>query len=133
MNLRYDNKPIAFVIAYYGSFVDEDTYNIILEYADRGNFEEFMKTTPEPSTSESMIELWERLSRISHGLAHIHGTPGTTSTGAPLLGYVISTSFMACRLNIIKLDGIKTSNLQTYLSSVEVEHRAMTFTSNLPT
>ncbi len=93
MNLRYDNKPIAFVIAYYGSFVDEDTYNIILEYADRGNFEEFMKTTHKPSTSESMIELWERLSRISHGLAHIHGTPGTTSTGAPLLGYVISTSF----------------------------------------
>ena len=92
MNLRYNNKPIAFVIAYYGSFIDDDTYNIILEYADRGNFEDFMKTTPEPSTSESMIELWERLSRISHGLAHIHGTPSTTPTGAPLLGYVTSTS-----------------------------------------
>jgi serine/threonine protein kinase len=59
MNLRYDSKPSPFVIAYYGSFIDNDTYNIILEFADRGNFEDFMRTTPEPSTGEEMIEFWD--------------------------------------------------------------------------
>ena len=89
MNLRYDSKPSPFVVAYYGSFIDDDTYNTFLEYADRGNLEDFMKTTPEPSTGEEMIEFWDRLCSISHGLALIHGTPASAPTGTSvLLGYV---------------------------------------------
>ena len=89
MNLRYDGKPSPFVIAYYGSFVDDGTYNIILEYADRGNLEDFLKTTTEPSTCEDMIEFWDRLCSITHGLALIHRTPDSTATGIPVLrGYV---------------------------------------------
>lgn len=85
MRLRYDGKPSPFVIAYYGSFIDRDTYNIILEYADGGNLEDFMKRTPEPSTTEDMIAYWDRFCGITHGLAHIHGIPGKTETGIPVL------------------------------------------------
>lgn len=89
MKLRYAGNPSPFVIAYYGSFIDDDTYNIILEYADRGNLEDFMKSTPEPTTETYMIEFWDRLCSISHGLALIHGTPGSTANGIPgLLGCV---------------------------------------------
>ena len=93
MKLRRDSKPPPFIIAYYGSFVDDDTYNIILEYADRGNFEDFMKTTPAPSTGEEMIEFWDRFCRITHGLAFIHGIPGSARSSIHvLLGYVRSLS-----------------------------------------
>ena len=85
MNLRYDEKPTPFVIAYYGSYVDKDTYNIIVEYADGGNLEDFMRTTTEPSTIHDTIELWDRLSCTLHGLAHIHGIPGSTRRGVPAL------------------------------------------------
>ena len=85
MNLRYDNKPTPFIIAYYMSFIDDDIYNIILEYADRGNFEDFMKTTLKPSTIEEMIEFWDRLCSITHGLALIHGTPSCAQTDTPVL------------------------------------------------
>ena len=89
MNLRFDNKPSPFIVAYYGSFIDDDTYNIILEHADRDNLEEFMKITPEPSTREEILEFWDRLCSVTHGLALIHGTPGSTPTNIPvLLGYV---------------------------------------------
>ncbi|KAL8831869.1 MAG: hypothetical protein Q9191_000621 [Dirinaria sp. TL-2023a] len=71
--LRHDGKPSPFIVAYYGSFIDDDTYNIILEYADKGNLENFMRVTPPPSTPEDMIALWERLCKITHGLAVIHG------------------------------------------------------------
>lgn len=100
MHLKYDSKPSPFVIAYYGSFIDNDTYNIILEYADRGNFEDFMKTTPEPSTGEGMIEFWDQLSNITHGLALIHGTPGSASTNiSVLLGYIRPLPFHTLTLD----------------------------------
>lgn len=82
INLRHDGKPSPFIIAYYGSFIDDDTYNIILEFADRGNLEHFMRTMPAPSTLEDMLVLWDRLRRITHGLAVIHGSSDAN------LGYV---------------------------------------------
>ena len=57
INIRHDGKPSPFIVAYYGSFIDDETYNIILEFADRGNLEEFMRTTRAPSTAENMIAL----------------------------------------------------------------------------
>lgn len=91
MKLRYDNRPSPFVLAYYGSFIDSDTYNIILEYADRGNLEQYLKLTPKPPTFQDMIVYWERFSNITHGLAAIHGVPGSAERGTSvLLGYVLA-------------------------------------------
>ena len=89
MNIRHNSRPTPHVLAYYGSFIDDETYNIILEYADRGNLEDFMKTTPRPSTLKDMLVFWERLCSITHGLATIHGHLGNTPEGIPVLrGYV---------------------------------------------
>ena len=85
MNLRLYGKPSPFIIGYYGSFIDDDTYNIILEYADRGSLEDFMKRTDQPCTVEDMIVFWDRLSNTTHGLAHIHGIPANLSSGVPVL------------------------------------------------
>ena len=89
MKLRYHHEPSPFIVAYYGSFFDHYTYNIILEYADRGNLATFMESTPEPSSHEDNIEFWDRLCRITHGLAHIHGLERNTKSGSSvLLGWV---------------------------------------------
>lgn len=89
IRLRYNQEPSPFIIAYYGSFYDHDTYSIILEYADGGNLDDFMRRTPEPPNREDMIEYWDRFCRITHGLAHIHGLQGSEIPGTSvLLGYV---------------------------------------------
>lgn len=95
LKLRHGNKPTPFVIAYYGSFVDDGTCNILLEYADRGNLEDFMKATTKPSTVEDMIQIWDRLCSITHGLSYIHGLPAGPPTRFPnLLGYVRSSPLL---------------------------------------
>ena len=45
--------------------------------------------TPKPASIEHMIEFWDRLCSISHGLALIHGNPASSVTGISVpLGYV---------------------------------------------
>lgn len=74
--LRYQDKPHANIIGYYGSFVRYNTYNIILEYADRGTLNDFLQETHEPTNSTGIMTFWTQFLGILHGLAHIHGTPG---------------------------------------------------------
>lgn len=133
--LRSDTNPSPYVIAYHGSFVDEGTENIILEYADQGSFEEFMMRTPKPSTSRDMLEFWDRFSYITHGLASIHGTERSTLTGIPmLLGYIRTLTVPLSGVSLTtEPDGTKISSLQTSSYSVEAEYRSMIISSKLPT
>ncbi|KAL8702872.1 MAG: hypothetical protein Q9201_003963 [Fulgogasparrea decipioides] len=102
MRLRHARQPTPFVVAYYGSFIDDETYNIILEYADGGNLEDFMKSTPQPSTPEDMIQFWDRLCSITHGLSFIHGVPSRHPASFPaFLGYI---QFISYCLPVADLD-----------------------------
>lgn len=74
--LRYQDKPHANIIGYYGSFERNGTFNIILEYADRGTLNDFLQETHEPTNSTGIMTFWTQFLGILHGLAHIHGTPG---------------------------------------------------------
>ncbi|KAL9635650.1 MAG: hypothetical protein Q9204_002555 [Flavoplaca sp. TL-2023a] len=73
--LRYGERPPDNIIEYYGSFVRRGTYNIILEYADRGTLEDYMKNTPEPKTVIDIRSFWGNFLASMGGLVHIHGTP----------------------------------------------------------
>ena len=74
-----------FIIACYGSFIYGDTYNLVLEYADRGNLEDFWKTTGKPESFEDKLKFWDGMTNLSHGLATIHGTRDTALHGMHLL------------------------------------------------
>ena len=90
--LRYGGKPHPNIIGYYGSFVGDGTYNLVLEYADRGTLDNYMDHTEEPKTVSDITRFWERLLAVLGGLVQIHGTPGSNTDGPNiLLGY--STSF----------------------------------------
>ncbi|KAL8769016.1 MAG: hypothetical protein Q9209_004933 [Squamulea sp. 1 TL-2023] len=88
IRLRHGRRPHPNIIEFYGSFVRDGTYNIILEYADRGTLDDYMKNTPEPKTITEITTFWRNFFPVMHGLAHVHGTPGTASDGPNiLLGY----------------------------------------------
>ncbi|KAI1102225.1 hypothetical protein F4804DRAFT_343428 [Jackrogersella minutella] len=59
------------IITYYGSFRQNGTYNIILEYADGGDLAEFFKRTQSPRGDDVKL-FWESLSQCFRGLHCIH-------------------------------------------------------------
>ncbi|KAL8706255.1 MAG: hypothetical protein Q9201_000692 [Fulgogasparrea decipioides] len=83
--LRYHNMPPENIIGYYGSFVRDGTYNIILEYADRGTLNNYMRDTHEPTSSSAIMALWKSCLGLMLGLIQIHNTPGSASDGSRIL------------------------------------------------
>ncbi|KAL9036137.1 MAG: hypothetical protein Q9180_004472 [Flavoplaca navasiana] len=73
--LRYGERPPENIIEYYGSFVRWGTYNIILEYADRGTLDDYLRTTAEPKTAVEIECFWGNFLASMGGLVQIHGTP----------------------------------------------------------
>ena len=86
--------PPANIVEYYGSFVQDGTYNIVLEYADQGTLEHYMRNTHEPTSIGEIMTFWKRFLAIYGGLSHIHGTrspnPNPDEPGS-LLGYLNPT------------------------------------------
>ncbi|KAI2466238.1 hypothetical protein F4781DRAFT_424218 [Annulohypoxylon bovei var. microspora] len=66
-----NNSPSPNVVTYYGSFRQNGTYNIILEYANGGDLAEFFKKTPSPKGDE-VIQFWKSMSQCFIGLDFIH-------------------------------------------------------------
>lgn len=87
INLRYDRMPPGNIIEYYGSFVKDETYNTILEYADRGTLDQYMKCTDEPKDIGEIMTFWNCFLPIFHGLSQIHGTKGPSPNPDGLIGY----------------------------------------------
>ena len=91
MKLRWAGKPSPHIIAYYGGFIHGNSYNIILEYADQGTLETFMRKTKSPASAEHSLLLWDRLFDITHGIMTIHGEIGNESSASQILsGYVLA-------------------------------------------
>lgn len=59
------------LIAFFGNYTHSGTYNIILEYADRGSLEQYLQTEP-PFSSEEISKVWESLFGILKALESIH-------------------------------------------------------------
>lgn len=91
--LRYGQRSPGNIIEYYSSFVSNGTYNIILEYADRGTLYEYLKNTDGPTGIGDIMTFWKNFLRIFHGLSHIHNTKGPSPNpdeSGLLLGYANS-------------------------------------------
>lgn len=73
MTLRFAGNPPPNIVAYYGGFVHGNLYNTILEYADSGTLEDFIRTTKPPVSIEDCLLFWHRLFGITDGIMAIHG------------------------------------------------------------
>ena len=81
-------KACSHIIGFYGSFVWAGTYNILLEYADKGTLEDYFESTERPSTGRDITNFWDGLLNILGALKAIHGTPERGSYGSPIMnGY----------------------------------------------
>ncbi|KAL9604134.1 MAG: hypothetical protein Q9219_000722 [cf. Caloplaca sp. 3 TL-2023] len=117
VNLRYNNSSTPFIITFHGSYVDDDTYNILIEYADLGNLEDYWRTTPKPSTKAEKIKLYDRLCSITHGLATIHGGSPETSPDHPTdLGWYHDMK----PANILVFSGSGTSEYDVYFKIADL-------------
>ena len=133
MTLRLGGMPSPFLIGYYGSFVDKYSYNIILEYADRGSLETFMRETDAPSTARDMVMFWDRLCNIMHGLAHIHDVPSDIDSRPPVMIGYVTHFWLQCPTyhSRMILVGTRISDPVTYMSSVVQSNQCMMSSSSL--
>ena len=88
-SLKKAGRPPPHIIGFYGSFQREQCFNIILEYADFGNLEEYMKKVTPPSSTEDTMLFWNNFFDVTHGLMSIHRTQeGSPKEPQILLGCV---------------------------------------------
>lgn len=89
MMLRHASEPAPNIVAYLGSYYQNERYNAILEYMNVGSLEEYMKTVTPPFEARHIISVWEGLAGIARALTQIHEVRlGSTIDGSPMfVGY----------------------------------------------
>ena len=63
------------LIGYHGSFSQNKTYNVILEYANEGTLEDFFEKQDPPTRPEEIVRFWDSLCKILCALHLIHNVP----------------------------------------------------------
>ncbi|KAL2073991.1 hypothetical protein VTL71DRAFT_7769 [Oculimacula yallundae] len=89
----YDNETSAFIqlgqhsniISYYGSFRRGNTFNLILEYADRGTLREYFEKQLPPTLGEDIIRFWKSLFKLIGALWEVHTKGGEAADGRQIL------------------------------------------------
>ncbi len=84
----YDNEVAAFlklrptpnIIDFYGSYIHGDTFNVLLEYADKGDLEGYFRCEAEPRDGQDIINFWQGLFMLGQALADIHEVEPQNST-----------------------------------------------------
>ena len=60
------------IIMFHKSFVRGESYNIILEYADKGTLADYFKSESPPSGGEEIIRFWGAMFKLLSVLRDIH-------------------------------------------------------------
>ncbi|RFU28626.1 hypothetical protein B7463_g7721, partial [Scytalidium lignicola] len=71
-HLKAFNNPKTNIIGFYGSYIHGDTFNVILEFADRGSLAQYFKETDPPSTGQDIVDFWSSLFGVIPALINIH-------------------------------------------------------------
>ena len=74
------------IIGFYGNFMWDNSRNIILEYADRGTLEDYMRKYDRPYHVRDFGQVWGNYLSILHGLITIHGEEGIPGKKEIMLG-----------------------------------------------
>lgn len=90
--LRSQTHTLPNIVGFHGSFVWTDTFNVILEYADRGDLKKFMQQNPPPSNGKDILTFWKQFFDLLRGLHTIHNAGGTDLDSQGMLGYVLIVS-----------------------------------------
>jgi serine/threonine protein kinase len=71
------------IIHFYGSYIQNSTYNVILDFADKGNLEEYFQKTFSPASGSDIEHFWASICGIFKALIHIHTVKCQNTLGGP--------------------------------------------------
>ncbi|KAK5064908.1 hypothetical protein LTR84_000742 [Exophiala bonariae] len=60
------------IVKFYGSFTQQDSHHVILEYADQGTLRDFYQKFSHPKMENDVTDFWEHLFNLAVGLRQIH-------------------------------------------------------------
>jgi hypothetical protein len=60
------------VIGFYGSYIQNKTFNILYEYADL-TLENFFHQVKPPSNGEDVVHFWTRMLKVIEAMMAVHG------------------------------------------------------------
>lgn len=66
------NNNITSIIRFYGSYTQVKTFNIVLEYADKGSLEKFLQENDPPIELEDVRIFWKCLMELFKALIYLH-------------------------------------------------------------
>jgi len=66
------NNNVTSIIRFYGSYTQAGTFNIFLEYADKGSLETFLKENVPPTRLEDVRVFWKCLLELLQALIYLH-------------------------------------------------------------
>lgn len=102
MNLADISKNI---VRFYGSWIQHQTYHIILEYVDGGTLTEFFERTKQPSRDEDRIKFWKNLFELAKPVSWMHQPSSSDGQHHYNQGYLDPRWYM--RQLCINADGTK--------------------------
>jgi serine/threonine protein kinase len=70
------------MIGFYGSYIQDDSYNVILDFADEGTLEQYFRNPGQPS-AEDILPFWRELFNVIKPLVRIHGISPKSSAESP--------------------------------------------------
>ncbi|RDW85934.1 hypothetical protein BP5796_04259 [Coleophoma crateriformis] len=79
--LRNGGTSDTHIVTFYGSYMHNGTYNIILEYANQGNLENYFRKVYPPTCGGDIERFWIAICNIFKALACIHEVESNVSTG----------------------------------------------------
>jgi serine/threonine protein kinase len=72
IKIKGATNPNPYMIGFYGNFTQGNTYNVILEYADKGSLKDYFQNIPPPREEEHIVSFWTSLGGIIKGLHSVH-------------------------------------------------------------
>lgn len=97
---RYYNTEVAAfrhlglnpsIIRFHGSFTRGDSYNVLLEYADKGTLGDYFKNESPPSGGEEIIRFWEIMFELIDALRRVHEVESDASSRSAVFQRYIAT------------------------------------------
>lgn len=70
--LRDHATVVENIVQFYGGYVQNGKYFLILEYADCGSLEDLFLQVEQPSTGEEILDFWNEMFGIIQALFRIH-------------------------------------------------------------
>lgn len=70
--LGLNEEAFRHIVKFYGSFTQEESRNVILEYADQGTLEDYYQRIKNPMEEHDTTDFWEHFFNLARGLAQIH-------------------------------------------------------------